>query len=116
VNVLFIILAILLGGISAFSASSKLRKDPKLVAQLTGLGVSQSQIPLLATLELLGALGLLVGIFVQPIGVAAAVGLFLYFVGAVIAHLLAKDSIKVALAPLVIAIVALVVTILELKR
>ncbi|MFB7915982.1 DoxX family protein [Streptomyces sp. NPDC056061] len=37
------------------------------------------------------AVGLLVGIGCRPLGVAAAVGVVLYFLGAVIAHLRVKD-------------------------
>ncbi|MCW2688045.1 MAG: hypothetical protein JWR37_2935 [Mycobacterium sp.] len=51
------------------------------------VGVAESRIPLLATLKDAGALGLLLGLLGIPlIGMAAAVGLVLFFVGAVIVH------------------------------
>lgn len=37
------------------------------------------------------SLGLLAGLAVRPLGVAAAAGLVLYFIGAVIAHLRVRD-------------------------
>jgi hypothetical protein len=52
------------------------------------VGVAESGIPLLATLKAAGALGLLLGLLGMPlIGVTAAGGLVLFFIGAVIVHL-----------------------------
>ncbi|WP_435591298.1 DoxX family protein [Nocardia sp. bgisy118] len=38
-----------------------------------------------------GALGLVAGFVIPPVGIAAATGLVLYFVGAIIAHLRVRD-------------------------
>ena len=64
----------------------------------------------LATLKAAGALGLLVGLIGVPlIGTAAAVGLVLFFVGAIITHLRVRDySIGPAAAFLLLAVAALV--------
>jgi hypothetical protein len=51
------------------------------------VGVPESWAPKLGILKLAGALGLLTGLAARPIGIAAGVGLVLYFVGAVIAHI-----------------------------
>lgn len=75
-----------------FSAVGKLTKNPKVIPIMEQVGVPADKIPWLAYIEILGAIGLIVGLFVWPIGVAAAVGVILYFVGAVIAHLRVKDS------------------------
>jgi DoxX-like family len=53
------------------------------VANMSRLGVPQTWLFSLGALKAAGALGLLVGIAVPPIGVAAAVGLVLFFVGAI---------------------------------
>ena len=45
----------------------------------------------LGTLLACGAVGLLAGLAVPPLGIAAAVGLVLYFVGALTAHLRVHD-------------------------
>ena len=45
----------------------------------------------LALLDLAGAGGLLIGIGWRPLGIAAATGLLLYFLGALGFHLRAKD-------------------------
>lgn len=48
-------------------------------------------LPRLAALKAAGAIGLVAGRWLTPLGIAAAVGVTLYFVGAVVAHLRAKD-------------------------
>src|SRR5215211_2167465 len=72
--------------------------------------VSESWMTTLGTLNVAAALGLLLGLIgVPPIGTAAAVGLVLYFVGAIIAHRRAREySIGAAAAFLVLAVAALV--------
>jgi DoxX-like family len=50
--------------------------------------VPRSWLPMLGALKLAGAIGLLAGVVGLPaIGIAAASGLVLYFIGAVIAHI-----------------------------
>ncbi len=51
------------------------------------LGIAPSYIPVLGALKAAGAFGLLIGLLGVPqIGIAAAVGLVLFFVGAVAVH------------------------------
>ena len=111
-----IITAALLGLIAAGSAAGKLQRKEALMTQLTGLGVPAAQIPLLGLLEIAGALGLLIGIWVPGLGVAAAFGLVLYFAGAVGAHLRHHDGPKEFAPALVIFILAVVTLLLELHR
>ena len=84
------------------SAAGKLSKQPKVIEMLTGLGVPESWVPRLAAAELAGGIGLLVGLAVPAIGVAAAIGLICYFVGAVVTHIRAKDN-QIA-APVVLCV------------
>ena len=72
--------------------------------------VPQSWITMLGALNAAAALGLLLGLIGVPlIGTAAAIGLVLYFVGAIITHLRARDySIGPAAAFLLLAVAALV--------
>jgi hypothetical protein len=59
--------------------------------------VPRSWLPMLGALKLAGAIGLLVGVVGPPaIGIAAATGLVLYFIGAVIAHLRARVFYNIA--------------------
>jgi hypothetical protein len=55
------------------------------------LGVPESSRPILDILKAAGAVGLLIGIGMPVIGTAAAAGLTVFLVGAVITHLRARD-------------------------
>lgn len=114
--VALIIIAALLGIAVAASAIQKLRRDPMVVESMHGVGVTDRQMPVLAGLELLGVLGLVVGVWIPPIGVAAAAALTLYFLGAIIANLRARTGAKGVVAPLVLTLLAAAVTALELAR
>ncbi len=64
---------------------------------------------MLGILKAAGAIGLPVGIAVPQIGIAAAVGLVLFFVAAIITHLRAHDySFGLAVVFLLLAVAALV--------
>lgn len=95
------------------SAVAKLRKDATVMAGMRTVGVPDRRVPALAALEIAGAVGLLVGLGVWPLGVAAAVGVIAYFTGALIAHARVRDR---AVAPptffLVLAVAALVLRLL----
>nr|WP_268957803.1 DoxX family protein [Ruania zhangjianzhongii] len=79
---------------------------------LTEIKVQPRWLPVLASLQAAGALGLLLGLLGLPaIGLAAATGLVLYFLGAVITHLRAGAHRSLA-SPLLF--LALAVTTLAL--
>ncbi|QIQ02933.1 DoxX family protein [Streptomyces liangshanensis] len=91
------------------SAFGTFRRDEKVVAGMREVGVPDSWLPRLATLKLLGALGLVAGLWVPLIGAAAAVGVLLYFIGAVVSHLRVKNhEIAPAGVFVVLAVAALV--------
>ena len=68
---------------------------------------------LIGALELAGATGLLVGLWVPAIGVAAAVGLGLLMAGAIGAHLRAGDARNVGPAALLL-VLAVTAAILQI--
>jgi len=104
-------------GISiAFSAFGKIKRIPGAVEAIAHVGVKEKQYNQLAALELLGSLGLLVGIWVKPIGVAASVGIALYFIGAQVAHMRMKDSFAKMFPAVFLFLIAAATMILELKR
>lgn len=105
-KILAYVLLGLLAATATLSAAGKLRKDPKVIGMMTHVGVKENQIPLLAYLELLGAIGLVVGLKFHGLGIAAATGLALYFLGAVIAHLRAKDKVAEFAPALVLALIS----------
>ncbi|WP_415973144.1 DoxX family protein [Rhodococcus sp. 077-4] len=109
-----VIVSVLLAVALTFSAIGKLTKNPSVVPMLEQVGVPTDKIPWLAYAELAGAVGLLVGLYLWPIGVAAAVGVIAYFVGAVAAHVRVKDKEFAPAAGLaVFAVVALVLRVLS---
>ncbi|WP_425838073.1 DoxX family protein [Streptomyces fractus] len=79
-----------------FSGVSLLRRAAFVVEPLVSYGIPDTWWPRLAAAKLLGAAGLLVGLPVPAVGVAAAIGLVLYFVGAVITVLRARSYKTVA--------------------
>ncbi|UUZ58501.1 DoxX family protein [Nocardioides sp. B-3] len=91
-TIIAIILAVLLAVVLTSSGIAKLKKSDQIVESLTKAGVPLSLYPFLAAVEIAGAIGLVWGIWWTPIGVAAAIGVVLYFVGAIVFHLRAKDT------------------------
>src|SRR5690606_39947380 len=68
------------------SAYGKLTRDPQQMTTLERVGFPERYVPLLAAAEIAGAAGILTGLAWAPLGVAAAVGLIAYFIGAVVSH------------------------------
>jgi uncharacterized membrane protein YphA (DoxX/SURF4 family) len=113
----YIIVAILMSALLVMSSTGKLRKDPKQVHSIHEVvGVPMSGLPWLAACEIAGAVGLLVGIFWWPLSLAAAIGVVIYFIGAVVGHLLAKDfkHVTTPLIPFIFAVVVLVLRLLSI--
>lgn len=77
--VLCAIVAIVLAGAALASAAGKLTRSAQVMQMMSGVGVSATQVPVLAGLEIAGAVGLLIGLGVVWLGVAAGVGLAICF-------------------------------------
>lgn len=83
------------------------------LANMTEVRLRQSWLPSLATLKIAGAGGLLLGLLgVRYIGIAAAIGLVLFYAGAIIAHFRARVLYNLAFpgAYFALAIASLVLT------
>ncbi len=77
---------------NAFSGVAALAHFKPILPGMARAGVPESWLTTLGALKTAGALGLLVGLIGVPlIGTAAAIGLVLFFVGAIITHLRARD-------------------------
>jgi uncharacterized membrane protein YphA (DoxX/SURF4 family) len=87
----YVIIGIVLAVALVGSGMGKITKAKSIVDSITSLGVPPGLLPVLAACEIAGALGLIVGIWWRPLGIAAAVGVVLYFIGAVGAHLRKRD-------------------------
>jgi len=67
--------AVLLAAMCMSSASMKLRRNERAVAVIGGtVGVPLRFFPVLASLELAGAAGILIGLWLEPLGIARLIG------------------------------------------
>ncbi|BCJ50540.1 hypothetical protein Asp14428_20150 [Actinoplanes sp. NBRC 14428] len=109
----YVVVAVLLSLVLLMSARADITRDPKIIETLKALGVRDSWFLPLGLVKIAGALGLLAGIAYRPLGIAAAVGVVLYFVGAVVTHLRAGDRKGVG-TPAAIMVVAVAPVVLGL--
>lgn len=99
-HVAYIIVAGVFTVMLTMSARMKLVRDPLAVEVIGGVvGVPLRMFPVLALLEVAGGVGLLAGIGLKPLGVAAGTGLVAYFIGAVTSHLRKRDLVLGHLGP-----------------
>lgn len=87
----YAVVGILLAAALAASTTLTLQRNPAVTSNMQKVAVPDSWLPRLAALKAAGAIGLVAGLWIAPLGIAAAIGVTLYFIGAVIAHLRAKD-------------------------
>ncbi|MFE2286985.1 DoxX family protein [Streptomyces sp. NPDC059443] len=87
----YAVVGVLLALTLTASSTFMLRRNPAILASMQKVEVPDSWLPRLAGLKAAGAIGLVAGLWLTPLGIAAAIGVTLYFVGAVIAHLRVKD-------------------------
>ena len=105
----YIVVTVLTAAANFFSATLDFIRYKQILINMARVGVSESWITILGILKAAGALGLLVGIGVSLVGMAAAVGLVLFFVAAIITHLRARDySFGLAVVFLLLGVAALV--------
>ena len=91
-HIAYLVITILFAAMVAFSGLGKMRRDPHQMQVIhETVGVPLKYFPLLAACEFAGAFGLVLGIWWPMLGVAAAMGLILYFVGATVSHLRVRD-------------------------
>jgi len=106
----YVVVTLMAIAANTFAATADFMRLKFVLITAAKVGVPESWLPMLGILKAAGALGLLVGLIGVPlIGTAAAVGLVLFFVGAIITHLRVGDcSISPATAFLLLAVAALV--------
>ena len=114
----YLVITIVLAAMAAFSGLGKLRRDPKIVHIIHEVvGVPLKYFPHLAACEFAGALGLVLGIWWPFLGMAAGIGLVVYFVGAIVSHVRVGDvkGIGPAAFMLIISVAALALRVLPHK-
>jgi hypothetical protein len=105
----YLIVTLLTVAANIFSAVCDFVRYEQVAIAMNKAGVSQSWMTTLGVLKAAAALGLLAGFRIPLIGTAAAIGLILFFVGAIITHLRARDSgFGLALVFLAMAVATLV--------
>jgi hypothetical protein len=87
----YTIVALVLALLTVGTATAKIRGLEPATSGLIAAGVPRAWFVPLALLDLAGAGGLLIGLGWRPLGIAAATGLLLYFLGALAFHVRAKD-------------------------
>jgi DoxX-like family len=88
-----VVVTALLAALFGFAGVIKLAGVRQSLAIRDHLEVNPVQWRLIGSLELAGVAGVLVGLTWWPIGVAAAIGLTLLIVGAIVIHVRASDSV-----------------------
>jgi hypothetical protein len=101
----YLVVTILAAGANVFAAAVDFIRPQWLLDTMGKVGVAESWLPVLGILKAAGALGLLIGIAVPTVGIAAAAGLTLFFVGAIATHLRAHNYSLVMPAMFLIAAV-----------
>jgi len=97
------------------SAQRWLKRDPLVVATVERTQLPLWSPPYLAGIKIAAAVGVLVGLAVAWLGVAATSGVVAYFIVAAIAHLRVRDykGLDAPAIPLILGITALVLRILS---
>ncbi len=80
----YIVITVLAAAMNSYAAFVDFKRADWVVDNMTKYGVPCSWLFPLGALKAAGALGLLVGIGVPPLGIAASAGLVAYFVGAIV--------------------------------
>ena len=110
-HIAYLVVTSILAVMAAFSGLGKLHRDPKIVHIVHEVvGMPLKYFPHLAACEIAGALGLLVGIWWPILGLAAGIGLMVYFVAAIVSHVRVGDlnGIGPAVFMLIISVAAVV--------
>ena len=111
--VVTIVLTALLAVAFTYTSVIKLVGIPDMRASAEHLGFSYPTYRKIGALETAAVIGLLVGLFVPAIGVAAAAGLVLLMTGAAIIHLRADDG-RVSAVPATLGVLAVIYLIFRI--
>jgi hypothetical protein len=87
----YLVVTALAAAANFFSAGCDFVRYKQVSIAMARAGVPESWMTPLGILKAAGGLGLLLGIALPLIGTAAAIGLILFFIGAVITHVRARD-------------------------
>ncbi|MEV2216965.1 DoxX family protein [Streptomyces sp. NPDC050997] len=83
-SVAHVVVTLIAAAMAGYSGVVILTRAQWIIQALTDYSVPRAWWPRLGAAKVAGAIGLLIGLFVPVIGVAAGIGLVLYFTGAVV--------------------------------
>jgi len=111
----YVAVAVVAAAMNIWAASLDFRRAEQAVANVAKVEVPPSWLLPLGALKFAGAIGLIAGIAMPFIGVAAAIGLVLFFVCAIFAHLRVSwySALPFPIAFLLFAAVALVLRLVS---
>jgi hypothetical protein len=110
----YVVITVLTIAYNVFGAVCDFIRYKPIVIAMEKAKVPVSWLPTLGFLKAAGALGLLVGFVVPLIGTAAAAGIVLFYVGAIITHLRVRDySFGLAAVFLLLSVAALTLRIVN---
>lgn len=92
--ILTVVVSVLLALVFLAVGIAKLRATEHVNTTMDGLRVTPGLRNIIGTLEILGAVGVIAGLWLEPLGVVAAAGLVLLTIGAIIFHVRARESVK----------------------
>ncbi|MFF8193190.1 DoxX family protein [Streptomyces bobili] len=101
-----IVLAALLAAIFLLLGSAKLAAVPAMRQAAAHVGMTTTHYRLLGALEVAAAAGLLLGLWITPLGAAASLGLILLMAGAVVVHVRSGDPAARCLPAVVVGALA----------
>jgi hypothetical protein len=112
---IYLAVTILAAAVNGCAAALDLLRSPMIVVSMDRAGVPHSWMTPLGLLKMTGAGGLLIGIVVPSIGIAAAAGLVLFFIGAIVTHVRGHfHEFMMPVSFLVLAIAALALRLITL--
>ena len=91
---MFVTISLLLAAACLLPAAGKLTGQPRMRKSAAHFGIPWPRYRLIGVAELAAAAGILIGLWWHPLGLAAAAGMALLLIGAIITHRRAGDSAK----------------------
>jgi len=113
---MFIALSLLLAGACLVPAIGKLRSHPRMLASASHFAIPWERYRLIGVAELAAAVGVLAGLSWSPLGVAAASGMAVLLVSALIVHRRAQDGLHEAAPALIGLLISLAYLAIALAR
>src|ERR1700757_3512845 len=104
---MFVTISLLLAVACLLPAAGKLTGPARMRELAPHFGISWSRYRLIGVAELAAAAGIVIGLWWHPLGVAAAAGMAVLLIGALVTHRKAADSVKETVP----ALVALLLTL-----